>query len=378
MNEKKPLIRVAWIGARGIPANYGGFESFLENVIKVFNGQFEHHVTCSAKYYKVKPRYWGNAILYYLPFDSNGWASIFYDAIGFLKLVRKADVFIFMGYAAGFLFPVFKIICWKKPIILNLGGIENLRTKWNRIIRLGVSIVEQIACKYATLVISDNKGIQEYLNKSRGISSVVIPYGGDHALNSNKKFKEWPDTLLSALRTKYVLTICRIEPENNIEMLIKGFLHSKAQKYILVGNWNATPYGKTIYKRYEKESRLLCPNPIYDLSLLNQLRTNCIAYLHGHSVGGTNPSLVEAMFFNRPIIAFDVSFNRYTTDNLALYFDSAKDLTKIINQTISGIHDDVGSKLAQLALNQYTWLNIAEQYKSLIIQTVSKSLLSKT
>jgi len=102
-----------------------------------------------------------------------------------------------------------------------------------------------------------------------------------------------------------------------------------------------------------------------------------MAYLHGHSVGGTNPSLVEAMFFGKPIITFDVSFNRYTTGDLGLYFDSAEALTLIINQTISGIHDTVGSKLAQLAVNQYTWLNIAKQYQNLIYQTVSKSLFSK-
>lgn len=91
----KEIIRVAWLGARGIPANYGGFESFLENVLKVFDTRFEHHVICSAKYYKEKPQNYGRAKLHYLPLDSNGWESIIYDTLGFIKLARKVDVIVF-------------------------------------------------------------------------------------------------------------------------------------------------------------------------------------------------------------------------------------------------------------------------------------------
>lgn len=251
-----------------------------------------------------------------------------------------------------------------------MGGVESRRNKWNGVIRFGISLLEKVACKYSTVVVSDNKGIQEYLVNYRGVSSVIIAYGGDHVLTVDGKISEWPNSILSAMHSRYVVTICRIEPENNVEMLLEGFLHSKGEKYILIGNWKATPYGKKVYRRYAKEERLLLSNSIYDLSLLNELRSNCLAYLHGHSVGGTNPSLVEAMFFGRPIIAFDVSYNRYTTENLGLYFNSVDSLTILVNQVIAGIHNDVGNKLAELASNVYTWEKIARQYEDLMLDLI--------
>lgn len=157
----------------------------------------------------------------------------------------------------------------------------------------------------------------------------MIPYSGDHVVR------------VAGARMAFgsILTICRIEPENNIEMLIEGFLKSSGGSYCFVGNWSASEYGRTLRDRYRGFGRLKLLDPIYDPNRLAEIRENCSIYLHGHSVGGTNPSLVEMVFYDCRILCFDVPYHRETVGDAAEYFSSAEDLAALIAQPFGGIAD---------------------------------------
>jgi glycosyltransferase involved in cell wall biosynthesis len=153
--------------------------------------------------------------------------------------------------------------------------------------------------------------------------SLCVEYSGDYAARANinpQGERPAPDAL----------TICRIEPENNCDLLIEGFLRSSLKSYVFVGNWDRSEYGRTLRRRYADEWRLQLLDPIYDPVQLYGLRSSCSCYLHGHSVGGTNPSLVEMLFFDCEILCFDCSFNRATAGQAARYFSTAEQLAELL------------------------------------------------
>ena len=132
---------------------------------------------------------------------------------------------------------------------------------------------------------------------------------------------------------EYALTICRIEPENNCGLLIEGFLRSSCPAYVFVGNWAASPYGRDLRARYGANPRLRLLDPIYDAATVFSLRSGCRHYLHGHSVGGTNPSLVEMLYFDCAILCYDCAFNRATARDSVAYFDTAEALGAALQQS---------------------------------------------
>ncbi|EKA4244511.1 glycosyl transferase, partial [Escherichia coli] len=131
------------------------------------------------------------------------------------------------------------------------------------------------------------------------------------------------------------LGLCRIEPENNIEMILNAFINTD-KKIKFMGNWDNSEYGRQLKKYYSNYPNITLLEPNYNIEELYKLRKNCLAYIHGHSAGGTNPSLVEAMHFNIPIFAFDCDFNRYTTNNLAHYFNDSEQLTSLADSLSFG------------------------------------------
>ena len=134
---------------------------------------------------------------------------------------------------------------------------------------------------------------------------------------------------------------------------------------VLVGNWNKSEYGRQTRKQYEKFSNLLLLDPIYDPNKINLLRSNCDIYIHGHSAGGTNPSLVEAMYLSLPIIATDVEYNRATTENQALYFRDAEELQQVVASITNETKCSLAKKMKEIADRRYLWRIIAYKYESL-------------
>jgi len=189
-------------------------------------------------------------------------------------------------------------------------------------------ISERIAIRYSDVVIADNKGISDYVRKTYGKEPIVIAYGAEPGhVTSNHLLVKY-----NLIARSYFFKVARIEPENNLEIILEAFSFTPDQKLVVVGNWAASKYGLKLRRRFVNFLNIILLDPIYNIEELNELRQNCYVYVHGHSAGGTNPSLVEAMALNLPIFSFDVNFNRYTLDNRGFYFYSVNDLISLVNK----------------------------------------------
>jgi glycosyltransferase involved in cell wall biosynthesis len=194
--------------------------------------------------------------------------------------------------------------------------------------------------------------------------STLIAYGGDHVQKGRKPnykdIKKYP-----FLSDSYAFKVARIEPENNLHLILEGFCTSK-WPLVVVGNWEQSAYGKSLVKRYSKYDHLFLLDAIYEQSELDLIRGNCSVYIHGHSAGGTNPSLVEAMNLELPVFAFDCSFNRATTDDKAHYFKDAKQLMGLLKSVDRNMLLENAKAMFFLASKMYTWNSIARKYSNII------------
>jgi glycosyltransferase involved in cell wall biosynthesis len=168
------------------------------------------------------------------------------------------------------------------------------------------------------------------------------------------------------LRSPYAFKVCRIEPENNVHEVLEAFSTLPKHIFVIVGNWNKSEYGINLRKKYGAYSNIFMLDPIYNQITLDTIRGNAFVYIHGHSAGGTNPSLVEAMYLGLPVIAFRVSYNRTTTDNKALYFSSSSELAEMIQKTPVTRLKEIGATMGRVARARYTWKQIATKYAHLI------------
>ncbi len=354
------MKNVTVIGIQGVPARYGGFESLVENLIGENKSEGIHYtVFCSGKDMTRKMDVYKGARLKYIPLRANGIQSVPYDMLSFLKTPSDTDVILVLGVSGCIILPLFRLFCRKK-LIVNIDGLEHRRQKWGRLARTFLKLSERMAVRNADIVISDNKGIQDYVREEYGKESVLIAYGGDHAVRDIAPEKETEVLAEYSLNPgQYAVTVCRIEPENNCHLTLEAFSKSD-RELVFIGNWDKSEYGSDLKKQYSGFGNIHILDPIYDIDRLYALRKNAWAYIHGHSAGGTNPSLVEAMFFGMPILAYDVVYNRETTRGAACYWKTADELHSLL----SGDMPD-GNELKSIAEKLYTWREIAHQYENL-------------
>ena len=353
-------MKVAIVGIQGVPAKYGGFESLVENLIgKNCPPQIQYTIYCSSKDYSERLKKYKGAVLKYIPLHANGIQSIPYDMLGLLRSVRGYDTVMVLGVSGCLFLPFFRLF-YRRRLIINIDGLEHRRAKWGKLARWVLRKSEAMAVRFADVVIADNKGIQDYVWATYHKSSELIAYGGDHVLRNVPEGKQ-QDILkqYGVVVDNYAITVCRIEPENNSRLILEAFAQS-GKEIVFIGNWNHSDYGQSLQEEFGDKPNIHCADAVYDLDVLYALRANAAYYIHGHSAGGTNPSLVEAMFFGRPIIAYDVIYNRETTNNQASYFSTGEELQQILNCT-----DLRGEAMKTYALEHYTWSHIAEQYENL-------------
>lgn len=364
---KQNRYRVALIGSVGIPGNYGGFETLAQQLVEKTEAYVDWQVYCSAPAFPKSRRTnrYLSAKLIYLHLQANGWQAIPYDSLSILHSLRRVDLLLVLGNASAPLFPLVKRFT-KLPIISHIDGMEWTREKWSRPVQKYLRWAESLAVKYADLVIADNEGIQEYVDRQYNRSSSLIAYGSDHA---QKVFPK-PDDLskYSFLGRPYAVKVCRIEPENQIEMVLQSFSMQTNLALVLIGNWKSNPYGKRLKERFQNYPHIHLLDPIYNPDELNLIRSQASLYVHGHKAGGTNPSLVEAMNLGLGVIASDVNYNRYTTENKALYFQSTEQLTNYLETNSINDFSLMGQEMLEIALRKYQWAIVARQYTGLIRQ----------
>ncbi len=359
------MKKVAIIGTQGVPAQYGGFETLVENLLgKYCPAEVEYTVFCSSRDYAERKEVYKGAKLVYIPLRANGVQSIPYDMWSLAgALGRGYDAVLILGVSGCMALPLFRLF-YRGRIVVNIDGLEHQRDKWGGFARWFLRASEAMAVRAADLVVADNKGIADYVEKVYGLQPRVIAYGGDHAQRELPEQRQ--QELLHSLGLEpgaYALSICRIEPENNCHLTLEAFAR-RGQALVFVGNWERSAYGRELKARYAGQGggaiRLL--DPIYDLDTLYTLRRHCNAYIHGHSAGGTNPSLVEAMHFGMPIFAYDVVYNRETTGNAAHYFSSAEELAAQLAAADAAALQTNGRTMLELARREYTWGHVAAQY----------------
>lgn len=328
-----------------------------------YTSSYPHEIAvyCSGKSYSLKKPTYLSANLVYLPLNANGIQSIPYDIISLLLASwNRSNVILLLGVSGAIILPLIRLFTSTR-IITNIDGIEWRREKWRGLAKQFLRFSEKIAVRFSHEIISDNDAIALYVNKTYGISSHVISYGGDHAVIIDEApIDEYE------LPERYVTSVCRIEPENNIHMILEAFSKLSSYNLVIVGNWNNSEYGKNIREQYSNCKNIFLLDPIYDLAKLKKLRLRAMFYIHGHSAGGTNPSLVEAMHFAKPILAFDCDFNRRTTEDKAFFFKSSNALVRLMGTMNIVEAEKVGRNLHEIAERRYTWKAIAQKYFSLI------------
>ncbi len=354
--------KIAIIGTVGLPAKYGGFETLAEYLTKYLFDDYNLTVYCSSYSYHEKTSSYNGAVLKYINLKANGVQSIPYDIVSIIQASRSMDTLLILGVSGCVILPLIKKFRSKK-IIVNIDGLEWKRQKWNKYAKWFLKFSEKQAVNYADVVITDNKAIQKYVQKEYGVISKLIAYGADHAMRvsiDTTLLEEYP-----FLSNNYCFTVCRVEPENNLHIIIEAMAQQNTMFLVIVGNWAVSQYGKGLRKQYANVEHIHLLDPIYDQNKLNQIRSNCTLYLHGHSAGGTNPSLVEAMYLKLPIFAFDVSYNKETTEYKAKYFSSVEELVDLIDGLEQSSLNDLAKKTFEIAARRYLWHKITNDYAQL-------------
>ena len=349
----------------GIPARYGGWETLAEYLIKFLNKDFAFYIFCSSSIYKTnKKDIMYDAKRIFLPLKANGIQSVPYDIFSLILSCIFADVILVLGISGCIFLPVIKLFT-SKQIVVAIDGLEWNRNKWSIIAKIFLKFSELMAVKFSTNIVSDNPEIMKYIKRKYHKYSHLIEYGSDHAQRLPITQRELKS--LGIKKSEYALSLSRIEPENNCHIILEAFKNNSDKYLVYIGNWDNSKYGQTLKERYKHCENISIIDAIYDISLLNKIRSNAILYVHGHSCGGTNPALIESMYLGLPIIAFDVIFNRATTGNSALFFSNKDQLAYNVNLLNEKLHlkSQIGRKLKQIAEEKYLWSIIASKYKML-------------
>ncbi|HEY0221704.1 MAG TPA: DUF1972 domain-containing protein [Lactovum miscens] len=369
------------IGSRGLPAKYGGFETFVEQLVKhKMSEEIHYHVACQTTEGLEKHFDYLGADCFMVKVPNIGGAKVMaYDSRAIKLAIKQiADekiehpIFYILGNTIGGWIHhyVVKIHNLGGLLFVNPDGLEWRRTKWSVPIRRYLKYAEKKMVKSSDLIISDNKGIEDYLRTEYGkINSQVIAYGTE-LVSSNLKTSMTLDKF-GVTVGEYFLIVGRFVPENNYETIISQFMKSESQKSLVIV---APAEGKFLEElrnrtKCDKDERVKFVGTIYDQNELRFVRENAFAYIHGHEVGGTNPSLLEAMWSSPLNIVLGVPFNKEVAQDSAIYFSKA-DLTEKINSTEKLINRGQFHLRAQeIILERYTWPQISKQYEELFLES---------
>ena len=369
-------MKIAILGTKGIPNNYGGFEQFAEYIsgklverghaVTVYNPSFHPFEGADFNGVTIVRKYNPEGLM-------GSVANFIYDYLCLKNaLTRDFDIIYEAGYhSVAISYRLLNIRKRKRPIVItNMDGLEHKRSKWTFLTRALIKKLEKIAVKESPFMISDNLGIKEYYLSNFGAESFFIPYGAD-------PIEVFDDEYLRTYTVKkwdYFILVARLEPENNIEAILDGQVLASAKKpFIVVGN-HKTSHGKYLRKKYEG-ALIQFVGGIYNKRELDSLRHFSLAYFHGHSVGGTNPSLLEAMACESFIVAHDNAFNKSVLLESAHYFKSKMEVKEIIEKIPFLRETHFASfKIENLKRikTQYNWDNIVDQHESLFTQLSQK------
>ena len=304
-------MKIAILGTRGIPNNYGGFEQNAENLSQWWV-KLGHEVTVyNPDYHPYKESDWNGVKIRHIfsREDKLGiWGTFIYDYLCLKDAVEQDyDIILNLGYVPSALFFNLKKKT-KAKFITNMDGLEWKRSKWNNLLKKFIKYCEKRAVKLSDFLVADNPGIEDYYRENYNVKNIrYIAYGAELFNNPNIKYlKEF-----NVEPYNYYMLVARLEPENNVEMILDGYLLSNSKEPFIVVGGLKNKYAKYLLNKYRNKKNIRFVGGIYNYDKLSSLRWYAKLYFHGHSVGGTNPSLLEAMASNAYIAAHNNFFNKY-------------------------------------------------------------------
>ncbi len=355
-------MKIAIIGTRGIPNHYGGFEQFAEYVsVGLVNKGHEVTVYNSHTHPFKEDNFKGVNIIHCKDWEEKiGTSGQFIYDLNCILDTRKRnfDIILQLGYTSSSIWSRF----FPKNAILttNMDGLEWKRTKYSSKVQAFLKYAEKLAVKHSDHLISDSIGIQEYIETKYNVNSTYIPYGA--TIFNSPDLQEIKNYNLEAYN--YDLLIARLEPENSIEIILDGVSKATNSRTFLVIGKHETKYGLYLKEKFKNCQKIVFLGGIYNQNTLNNLRYFSNIYFHGHTVGGTNPSLLEAMASSSLICANDNIFNEAILENDAYYFKTENDVTHILNNKISKESNSFTNNNLNKIKLKYAWETIIDAYEN--------------
>jgi len=361
-------MKIAITGTRGIPNRYGGFEQFAEYLSAKLARRGHEVWVYNSDSHPFRQNFYGNVriIRKWLPEKWVGpGAHYLYDYFCLKNAIRQnADVILECGYAsAAPLYPILNL--GPTRLITHMDGMEWQRKKWNSFVRRNIRKAEDWAVRLSHAIVCDHPLIADYYKNNYNGNPEYIPYGVDIPENTDKRVLN----LYKLDPYGYWITVARLEPENHIRMILEGHRDAAMdQPLIVIGDYH-TAYGRKLHRAFARNPGIIFHGAIYDLNLLNSLRHFSRGLFHGHSVGGTNPSLLEAMSSGANIIAHDNPYNRYVLGKNAFFFNSREDVRKIILKPPDKevISRNKNGNLDKIRTG-YRWEMVIDRYEELFLR----------
>ncbi len=356
-------MKIAILGTRGIPNNHGGFEQFAEYLAKelavkghdVFVYNSHNHPYKKSEWKQVK------IIHKYDPENRIGTAGQFIYDLNCIIDSRKRDydILLQLGYTSSSIWG--KLLPKKCIVVTNMDGLEWKRSKYSKKVQKFLLYAERLAIKTSDHLVSDSIGIRKYLFHKYKAVSTYIPYGTVIP-------DDFSPTVLQDFGLQnysYNMLIARLEPENSIEVILDGVVISNSKVPFLVIGKHETKYGEYLKCKYKDNHNIIFVGGIYNIKKLNSLRCYSRIYFHGHTVGGTNPSLLEAMGSKALICAHNNLFNKSILGDDAYFFRTANDVSNVINNVAIESRDVIIENNNNKVKKLYSWENIVSQYESM-------------
>lgn len=359
-------MKIGIIGTRGIPNNYGGFEQFAEYLSKgLVEKGCEVYVYNSHNHpYKLKKWEGVNIIHKYDPEYLLGLSGQFIYDFNCINNSRKHkfDIILQLGYTTNSIWRWF--LPRKGKRICNPDGMEWKRAKYPNIIKKFLKYAEKLAVKSNDILIADSEVIKKYYIEKYNKKTYFIAYPAVKFKNPEEKIIE----KYNVKKYKYNILIARLQKDNNVETIIKGVVNSESDLPLLVVGNNDTKYGNYLKNKY-KDKRIIFLGAIYDANILNNLRFYSSIYFHGHSAGGTNPSLLEAMASSALICANDNPYNSSVLNKNSFYFKNDKDITKLVNKKLEKLDfEDFITTNLQVIEQKYSPQKIINEYYDIFVK----------
>jgi len=356
-------VRIALVGTRGVPARYGGFETAVEEIgRRLAAAGHEVTVYCRSTGDPEQPRedYLGMRLVVLPAIRARAAETLSHTFLSVLHLCRRGTDAAFVFNAANApLLPVLRAA--RIPVATHVDGLEWKRAKWSGLGKRYYRVAESLAVRWSDALIADAQGIADYYEREFGAPTVQIAYGAPRVDPGVGRLGE-----LGLAPGGYHLVVARFEPENNVLTIVEGYRRSGARlPLVVVGS---APYAQQYTARVHAaaDERVRFLGGVWDQELLDQLYAGAFTYLHGHSVGGTNPSLLRAVGAGAPVIAYDVAFNREVVRDAGRYFRGPADLARLLDEAEA---DPDGTaergKASLLEAARYDWDEVAERYAEL-------------